>query len=192
MEIVDQETEATDAPGTLIRVEHTDSAVPSVDFVRSALGTRFLADPNFAVEVNGVYVELDTLPVSHAEHRTITTEHGDLEVFVVDSKVSDRTTNHHGIAWRVNRRLVGEQSWRWLGDDAYIDGRTSEAKRFGIIVTADHLEPAVRSDWSDFDWKNPLFENANEKYPISFPNTSPHQTPSAGSPPTSALSPRMS
>jgi hypothetical protein len=68
---------------------------------------------------------------------------------VIDSQRTDRSTKQHGIAWWVNRRLVGQNHWR-LSDQAVIDGRTEAAQRFTFIVQADFLASAVLPDWFDF------------------------------------------
>jgi hypothetical protein len=65
---------------------------------------------------------------------------------LVDTVKVDRTTRQHGIAWRVKNRLVGSPGWTDFDHGKFLDGRTSEAKRFQFIVEADYLEEAVASD----------------------------------------------
>lgn len=51
----------------------------------------------------------------------------------------------------VNKRMVGEPSWDGLdAEGKYLDGRTSEAKRFSFVVEADILREQVKADWSGF------------------------------------------
>ena len=60
-----------------------------------------------------------------------------------------RTSKQHGVAWWVNNRLVGEQSWKGF-DGVYLDARHTEARRYTIIVKADILENYVKADWTGF------------------------------------------
>ncbi|WP_170134643.1 hypothetical protein [Salipiger aestuarii] len=73
---------------------------------------------------------------------------------LLDSSRADRTSKQHGIAWWVNRRLVGEAGWNSFSDKL-IDGRTEEAKRYSFVVEADFLTPAeIMPDWSSFREEN--------------------------------------
>jgi hypothetical protein len=76
--------------------------------------------------------------------------YGMAHVMVIDSQRADRTTRQHGIAYWVNRRLVGQAGWRMSDHERILDGRTEEARRFTFIVLADFLASSVRTDWSDF------------------------------------------
>jgi hypothetical protein len=76
---------------------------------------------------------------------------------VIDSQRADRTTKQHGIAWWVNRRLVGQCGWRLSDQEKVLDGRSEEAKRYTFIVQADLLAPAVLADWSDFKTDSELW-----------------------------------
>lgn len=56
-----------------------------------------------------------------------------------------------GIAWWVNRRMVGEPSWDGIdGPGQYLDGRTVEARRFSFVVEADILGGETKPDWTGF------------------------------------------
>ena len=122
----------------------------SADDVRGILSTRFLMDPSFSVSVNGVRVSFSDVPADSL--KTIEVDvpgRGTARLLVIDSLKADRTTRQHGVAWWVNKRLVGQGGWR-ISDDRLLDGRTEEAKRYTFIVHADFLAPAVAADWSDF------------------------------------------
>ena len=76
---------------------------------------------------------------------------------VIDTQRTDRTARQHGIAWWVNRRLVGQCGWRASDHEKIIDGRTEIARRFTFIVQADFLSDAVLPDWSDFREEDPTW-----------------------------------
>ena len=68
----------------------------------------------------------------------------------LDTQKTSRTSQPHGIAWWVNKRLVGEPSWRDFEDDQILDRRTKKARRYTFVVQADVLVGEVEEDWSDF------------------------------------------
>jgi hypothetical protein len=126
------------------------SAVISPDTVVELIGSRFVADPDFGILVNGEPVTLTDL--EHlCEKYDVPIEGSDTVVVIrrFDSERGDRTSKQHGVAWWVNRRLVGNPSWE-VYDRPLLDARTATAKRFTYVVEADGLAPAVRPDWSGF------------------------------------------
>jgi len=54
--------------------------------------------------------------------------------------------------------LVGTPGWVGFDHDRILDGRTSEAKRFQFIVSADFLAGAVQSDWNGFNPHNAAWQ----------------------------------
>ncbi|MCR9270271.1 MAG: ATP-binding protein [Hyphomonadaceae bacterium] len=142
-----------------------ESVVPSnltADDVRGLLSTRFLLDPSFAVSVDGVRVTFEDVPSDALQTLNVPIDgRGVAQVLTIDAQRADRTTKQHGIAWWVNRRLVGHANWRAF-EGKFIDGRTEEAKRYSFVVLADFLKPAVRADWSGFEKDNPVFAATQE------------------------------
>ncbi len=135
--------------GTAIRAKVSRAVLP-VDAVREAVGSKFLVDPDFKIIVNGQELRLVGL------ENVVTSEleipgHGTVTIHQVDGASEDRTTGLRGITYWVNRRMVGQPSWRGLdGKGSILDGRTAPAKRFSFVVEADLLKEEVKSDWSDF------------------------------------------
>lgn len=119
--------------------------------VHDLIGSKFVADPSFKIYLNGKPVELTNI-----EHLSDTREISipNLGIVIVrsfDSQKVGKTSKQHGVAWWVNKRLVGEPSWKdFFDDDTYLDARTSEAKRYTFVVEADILVDDVQADWSDF------------------------------------------
>lgn len=142
-----------------------ESIVPSsltASDVRALLSTRFLLDPSFVVSVDNVRVTFNDVPAEALREIDVPVENlGIAKVLVIDAQRADRTTKQHGIAWWVNRRLVGHANWRAF-EGKFIDGRTEEAKRYSFVVHADFLKPAVRSDWSGFEQENLEFASTQE------------------------------
>lgn len=139
-----------DGHGTTIKTELGRNYVP-VDMVRDLLGSKFVADPAFHIYLNGDQVVLTD--IEHlSDTRTLTIEGiGKVIVRCFDSRDAGRTSKQHGVAWWVNKRLVGEPSWRDFDAIAYIDARTAEAKRYTFVVEADVLVDEVAADWSQFN-----------------------------------------
>lgn len=124
--------------------------------LRAEIGMRFLSDPTFEVIVDGQKVEFEHIP----EHCKTTADIdvpgvGTIKLLTIDTQESDRSTRLHGIAWQVRGRLVGEASWRNFGDEKFIDGRRTAAKRYSFIVQADCLdrEGWIFADWTGFNMK---------------------------------------
>ena len=112
------------------------------------IGAKFSVDPSFSISLNSHKIALSDLKGVDRKVINIPDE-GEVEIIIIDSTVSGRTSKQHGVAWWVNHRLVGEHSWKGL-DEKYLDGRTSEAKRYTFIVNADILINEVEPDWTDF------------------------------------------
>jgi hypothetical protein len=126
------------------------------EYVREVIGFRFAVDPSFQVFVNGEQVILLTL--SDVASRQLQIEDcGTVTIHRLDPRKQERTMRLKGIAWWVNKRMVGEPSWDGLDSGGkYLDGRTSEAKRFSFVVEADFLRDEVKPDWSGFHATNRL------------------------------------
>ncbi len=122
---------------------------PSPDRIRDVLSARFLHDPAFTVRVNGRSVPLashvgliEQTVLNLGDGRTAT-------AYFVDTTKAARTTKQQGIAFWVGRRLVGAPSWT-LGTRMVIDGRTTLAKRYTVVIESEDYFDDVASDWSSF------------------------------------------
>lgn len=136
------------ASGTVINIPIARNPM-KVAAVRDLIGSKFVVDPDFKVFLNGELVQLTDL--SHILETRIVSilGFGDVQVHSIDSHRTGRTSKQHGVAWWVNKRLVGESSWRGF-DEALLDARTSEAKRYTFVVEADLLAGSVSDDWNEF------------------------------------------
>lgn len=152
-----------DDHGTRITVPEAGPFQIAADTVRAEVGMRFLLDPNFEVGINGQQVAFGDIPENHKETLSAAVDDlGEAEILVIDTRDADRTTKQHGIAWHVMKRLVGDCSWRGFTDQAFLDGRSTEAKRFTFFVFANFLREAVLPDWSGFDTDDERFLATNE------------------------------
>jgi hypothetical protein len=140
---------AKEGHGTEIRALVTKNLVSDID-VRELLGSKFAVDPSFEIFLNGGLVKLLELDALHSVDVDVP-EFGNVRVHRIDSELQDRTSQLRGITWWVNRRMVGSPSWEGLdGEGAYLDGRTSLAKRYSFVIEADILEKQVKADWTGF------------------------------------------
>jgi hypothetical protein len=141
-----------DGHGTEIAATTSDGVAMTTHEAREMVGTRFLADPNFRVSIDGTRVTFDDVPALLLKEINVPVPpYGDAHLVIIETVKADRTTRQHGIAWRVKTRLVGNQGWVGFDDERILDGRTTEAKRFQIIISADYLDDHVLPDWSAFD-----------------------------------------
>lgn len=135
---------AAQGHGTRLSATATGAVMPASAIVEQ-LGSHFVTDPDFNIELNGKAVELTDLS-DLCEKRTIEVPNvGTLTISRFDTERSGKSSKPHGIAWWVNRRLVGRPGW-----NALVDSRRSVAKRFTYIVEANQLAKQVKADWSDF------------------------------------------
>lgn len=135
----------------------------SEEQARELLGSRFLANPAFQVELNGKRISFSDISESCLSETNIDIENiGTVKILHIDTQKADRTTKQHGIAWWVLNRAVGECKWRGSDFQRILDGRTSEAKRYTFIVQADFLNDAnaVKEDWSWFKEDNEIWKTA--------------------------------
>ncbi|RYZ63289.1 MAG: hypothetical protein EOP09_17910, partial [Proteobacteria bacterium] len=141
--------------GLRITVEPTRQLEMSANYVRQVIANRFLFDPEFEIKVNGVLVTLNDIPNERLFEREFILSTGEtITLIVLDSASPHDTTRTHGISWWINRRAVGTISWIWPPSTSLLDGRSSEAKRYSIMIMADALADAVKSDWSGFNVKS--------------------------------------
>jgi hypothetical protein len=135
--------------GTIISAELARNYI-EVPIVRDLIGSKFATDPLFLIHVNGELVELAKIEHLVGTKKITIKGIGDITLHCVDSQKVGRTSRQHGVAWWVNKRLVGESSWEGFDDFSYLDRRTTEAHRYTFIVEADILVDEVKDDWSDF------------------------------------------
>lgn len=134
--------------GTRLAVNVTRK-LPDAEEILTVLAARFVHDPEFEIRVNGVQrpfseiegrVSEETLDIGGGRSAT---------VIVIDSTRLNHSSVHQGIAFWVQRRLVGSPSWA-IGQVANFDGRTRFARRFKVIVDTQGYEADVESDWTGF------------------------------------------
>lgn len=145
-----RDTKQKNGHGTRVSVTARKGILPP-SHVAEVIGFKFAVDPTFEVTVNGERVKLLTL----ARLETMEVQLNNLGTVLIhrlDPLKQERTMRLKGIGWWVNKRMVGEPSWEGLdGPGQYLDGRTSEAKRFSFVVEADFLHEEVKPDWSGFN-----------------------------------------
>jgi histidine kinase/DNA gyrase B/HSP90-like ATPase len=136
--------------GTCVSVVAHRGILPAY-FIRELIGFKFAVDPGFSVMVNGEPVKLFDLGKINSRKVPVNGI-GDVLLHRIDPVAQERTKQLKGIAWWVNQRMVGEPSWEGLdAEGKYLDGRTSEAKRFSFVVEADMLQgDDMQPDWSGF------------------------------------------
>lgn len=137
----------SDKFGTRLEVIVTKN-LPKPDKILEIISARFLHDPKFVVSINRETVQLGQHSgLINSTELTI----GDIKLTAhfIDSQKSARSTLYQGIAFWQSNRLVGEPSWI-LGNEVVIDGRTTFAKRYTVVVQTNDLADYIFEDWSGF------------------------------------------
>jgi Histidine kinase-, DNA gyrase B-, and HSP90-like ATPase len=117
--------------------------------VSELIGSRFVADPEFNIYVNQNCVSLEDIEHLCETYSVSIPENGDVKIHRFDTKKTGRTSKQSGMAWWVNRRLVGDPSWEGC-QGPLLDARTSTGKRFTYVIEADQLLGDIKPDWSGF------------------------------------------
>jgi hypothetical protein len=147
--VTNERKESKDGHGTIISTEMTRNYI-DIPTVHDLIGSKFVVDPNFKIYINKDLVELTSLKHLVDSKEIQIKGYGKITLSCIDSRQAGRTSRQHGVAWWVNKRLVGEPSWKGFDDIAYVDARTAEAKRYTFVVEADILADDISEDWSDF------------------------------------------
>ncbi len=123
--------------------------LPDPEEILTVLAARFVHDPEFEIRVNGrrlSFHELDgkvseeTLDLGNGRTATVT---------IIDSTKLNHSSIHQGVAFWVQKRLVGTPSWS-VGNVLTFDGRTRFARRYKVIVDTEGYESDVEQDWTAF------------------------------------------
>jgi hypothetical protein len=121
-----------------------------IDEVKELLGTKFIVDPtHFKIYLNDELIRHSDILEHAKEYKYELSDDETILIYLIDSKVVGRTAKQHGVVWWVNGRLVGDPSWKDF-KGSFLDGRSSEARRYTIIVKADVLSDEVKEDWTGF------------------------------------------
>lgn len=153
----------TTQAGTRLEVV-VEKNIPNPTTILEVISARFLHDPKFTVSINRQTIHLEehkglieTVPIMIDDIK--------LQISLIDSKKSRKSTLYQGIAIWQGGRLVGEPSWI-LGNLMVLDGRSKEAKRYTVIVETTDLADFIREDWTGFKKDKKLesvFEAINDE-----------------------------
>lgn len=123
--------------------------LPDADEILTVLAARFIHDPEFEIRVNGVQRPFTKIEGRVSEETLHLGPGHSATVIVIDSTRLNHSSVHQGIAFWVQRRLVGSPSWA-VGQIANFDGRTRFARRYKVIVDTEGYEADVEQDWTAF------------------------------------------
>jgi len=134
--------------GTKLSVTVTRK-LPDADEILTVLAARFIHDPEFQIYVNGSQRTFSQIDGRVSEQTIELSGNRKATVVVIDSTRLNHSSVHQGIAFWVQRRLVGSPSWA-IGQIANFDGRTRFARRYKVIVDTQGYEADVTQDWTSF------------------------------------------
>jgi len=135
-----------DGSGTQLAVR-VMRKLPDADEILTVLAARFVHDPQFEIRVNGVQRSFNEIEGRVSEEVLDLGAGRSATVIVIDSTRLNHSSVHQGIAFWVQRRLVGSPSWA-VGQIASFDGRTRFARRYKVIVDTQGYEADVELDWN--------------------------------------------
>lgn len=133
--------------GTRLEVV-VEKNLPNPTTILEVISARFLHDPKFLVSINRQTIQLEEHK-GLIESNPVEVDDIKLQVNLIDSKKSRKSTLYQGIAIWQGGRLVGEPSWI-LGNIMVLDGRSKEAKRYTVVVETTDLADFIKEDWTGF------------------------------------------
>ncbi len=123
--------------------------LPDADEILTVLAARFVHDPEFEIRVNGAQRSFSEIEGRVSEETLDLGNGHSATVIVIDSTRLNHSSVHQGVAFWVQRRLVGTPSWS-IGQVASFDGRTRFARRYKVIVDTQGYDADVEQDWTAF------------------------------------------
>jgi len=160
--ITDESFKKATGHGTKLEVI-VEKNLPKPLAILEVISARFLHDPKFSVSINRQSIQLEELKgLIFSEVLDINGIR--LNIHLIDSRKSRKSTIYQGIAIWQGGRLVGEPSWI-LGYRMVLDGRTKEAKRYSVVVKTNDLSDFISEDWTGFKKDSslePVFEKIEE------------------------------
>lgn len=143
-----EETKPKQGHGTFISGTVERNLLLREQSVIELIGSKFIADPEFIIVVNGSKVLLTDLGSNSVINEIDFANGGKATIRRFEGE-RNRTTQQQGVAWWVQKRLVGVPSWDGISG-RLIDGRNPIAKKYVYVVEVDFLKQSVKTDWSDF------------------------------------------
>lgn len=123
--------------------------LPDADEILTVLAARFVHDPEFEIRVNGTQRSFSEIEGRVSEETLDLGNGRSATVIVIDSTRLNHSSVHQGVAFWVQRRLVGTPSCS-IGQVASFDGRTRFARRYKVIVDTQGYDADVEQDWTAF------------------------------------------
>lgn len=114
--------------------------------ILEVISARFLHDPKFRVRINRNSIQLEELK-GLVFSESVQINNIKLNIHLIDTMKSKKSTIYQGIAIWQGARLIGEPSWI-MGNRMVLDGRTKEAKRYSVVVQTNDLADFVTEDWT--------------------------------------------
>ena len=151
-----EDSGARSGSGTRLSV-YVTRKLANADEIQTVLAARFVHDPEFVVQVNGVARTVAEIEGKVSEEKLSLSGGRSATVIVIDSTLLNHSSVHQGIAFWVQRRLVGTPSWS-IGAIASFDGRTRFARRYKVIVDTHGFDDQVERDWTGFQRTEPVGE----------------------------------
>jgi hypothetical protein len=148
--------------GTKIIVTNPKAHGKTAEEIASEIGMRFFSDEYFKIYLQHRLITFEDIDPAHITKRQLEIGNDNITVKIIDTHDTDKTTKHHGIAWKVNNRLVGEITWDGISNKYNVDGRRIESRRYSFIVIVDFLDKYILPDWSGFEKDNPIVDEVTE------------------------------
>lgn len=148
LEITSKDFYSRDGHGTTISAIIKKN-YPNIDELKTVLSARFIFDPQFKITINDAVIGIDQFEGFLKREEATILDNINITLTALSSNKTAKDSQQHGVAFWVNKRLVGEPSWH-LNKKYLADGRTTMAKQYTIIVQTNDLLSDINQDWTAF------------------------------------------
>ncbi len=148
LKITSHNSYSKDGHGTIISAT-INKNYPNVYELKTVLSARFIFDPQFKISINGTLIGIDQFDGFLKREEATILDDINITMTALSSNKTAKDSQQHGVAFWVNKRLVGEPSWH-LNKKYLADGRTTTAKQYTIIVQTNDLLSDINPDWTAF------------------------------------------
>jgi len=140
-------TEIVEDGVTGTEIKSTLNNYIEIDKVKSVLGTRFGADPNFKIFINNE--ELKLLDLDLYEKKIFDFEGETIEIMLIPRGKYNKKLTQYQIAWWVNRKAVEQSKWKDL--NIPLNANNPDENKYVFNIVVDFLQNHVKPEGTGFD-----------------------------------------
>lgn len=142
-----QKYDTEEEKGTIIsfKINKIENNLP-IEVIKETIATRFLKDASFKIFLNNELIELEDISNENKEELTCTYKGEEIKIIKIKSNTNSHYMKFHGISWKFGNRIFSDNNW-----DNIIDGRSTLAKKYNFIISAEFLSDSLNDTMTGFE-----------------------------------------